>query len=284
MGGITLADARTARSHAPTLRLPRAGRHVDLRRPAQVRVHAEGGVGPVHRTKALRAADLATDNWLGGSTPPGSRHPEQRSIAGAWAVMQYSASRATCDSRAARDATEALVTGLRGMPGVRILGDPAVTLVAFTLDDADAFAVGAGARARWGLSSISKAAAEPALHRQRGARPVIPQFSDRSATRWPRCGARAPGAPRSAPTARSSDASRRDTGNGIVRRHAAHARARTAASRRLLRPRHGVLGAAGGRRHGHRHIDRQRVGEPGACRRRRRSRDTVRGRRHYQGA
>jgi sphinganine-1-phosphate aldolase len=45
-------------------------------------------------------------------------------------------------TRMARDATEALVAGLRGTSGVRVLGEPAVTLVAFTFDDADAFAVG----------------------------------------------------------------------------------------------------------------------------------------------
>jgi glutamate/tyrosine decarboxylase-like PLP-dependent enzyme len=43
---------------------------------------------------------------------------------------------------AARAAFDALVAGLRATPGIRILGDPEVTLVAFTFDDADAFAVG----------------------------------------------------------------------------------------------------------------------------------------------
>jgi selenocysteine lyase/cysteine desulfurase len=45
-------------------------------------------------------------------------------------------------TRAARDATEALVAGLRAIPGVRLLAEPDATLVAFAFDDVDAFAVG----------------------------------------------------------------------------------------------------------------------------------------------
>jgi sphinganine-1-phosphate aldolase len=100
----------------------------------------------VHRTRALREHQtFATDNWLGGlygsSGILGTRSGGP--IAGAWAVMQYLGESGYLRlTRMARDATEALVAGLRKMPGVRVLGEPATTLVAFTFDDADAFAVG----------------------------------------------------------------------------------------------------------------------------------------------
>ena len=136
----------------------------------------------VHRTKALRKHQtFATDNWLGGlyasSGILGTKSGGP--IAGAWAVMQYLGESGYLRlTRAARDATEALVTGLRGMPGVRILGEPAVTLVAFTFDDADAFAVGAAlGRRGW---FVDQQKPPPSLHCTVNAvhGPVIPQFLD----------------------------------------------------------------------------------------------------------
>jgi glutamate/tyrosine decarboxylase-like PLP-dependent enzyme len=136
----------------------------------------------VHRTKALRKHQtFATDNWLGGlyasSGILGTRSGGP--IAGAWAVMQYLGESGYLRlTRAARDATEALVTGLREIPGVRILGDPAVTLVAFTFDDADAFAVGAAlGRRGW---FVDQQKPPPSLHCTVNAvhGPVVPQFLD----------------------------------------------------------------------------------------------------------
>jgi glutamate/tyrosine decarboxylase-like PLP-dependent enzyme len=136
----------------------------------------------VYRTKALRKHQtFTTDNWLGGlygsSGILGTRSGGP--IAGAWAVMQYLGESGYLRlTRVARDATEALVAGLRGMPGVRILGQPAVTLVAFAFDDADAFAVGeALGRRGW---FVDQQKPPPSLHCTVNAvhGPVIAQFLD----------------------------------------------------------------------------------------------------------
>ena len=136
----------------------------------------------VHRTKALRKHQtFTTDNWLGGlygsSGILGTRSGGP--IAGAWAVMQYLGKSGYLRlTRAARDATEALVAGLRATPGVRILGEPAVTLVAFAFDDADAFAVGeALGRRGW---FVDQQKPPPSLHCTVNAvhGPVIAQFLD----------------------------------------------------------------------------------------------------------
>src|SRR5262245_17039044 len=136
----------------------------------------------VYRTKALRKHQtFTTDNWLGGlygsSGILGTRSGGP--IAGAWAVMQYLGESGYLRlTRVARDATEALVAGLRGMPGVRILGQPAVTLMAFAFDDADAFAVGeALGRRGW---FVDQQKPPPSLHCTVNAvhGPVIAQFLD----------------------------------------------------------------------------------------------------------
>jgi len=136
----------------------------------------------VHRTKALRKHQtFTTDNWLGGlygsSGILGTRSGGP--IAGAWAVMHYLGESGYLRlTRLARDATETLVAGLRGMPGVRILGEPAVTLVAFAFDDADAFAVGeALGRRGW---FVDQQKPPPSLHCTVNAvhGPVITQFLD----------------------------------------------------------------------------------------------------------
>jgi sphinganine-1-phosphate aldolase len=136
----------------------------------------------VHRTRALRKHQtFTTDNWLGGlygsSGILGTRSGGP--IAGAWAVMQYLGESGYLRlTRAAREATEALVDGLRALPGVRILGEPAATLVAFAFDDADAFAVG-GALGRRGWF-VDQQKPPPSLHCTVNAvhGPVIAQFLD----------------------------------------------------------------------------------------------------------
>jgi sphinganine-1-phosphate aldolase len=136
----------------------------------------------VHRSRALRKHQtFTTDNWLGGlygsSGILGTRSGGP--IAGAWAVMQYLGESGYLRlTRMARGATEALVAGLRGTSGVRVLGEPAVTLVAFTFDDADAFAVGeALGRRGW---FVDQQKPPPSLHCTVNAvhAPVIASFLD----------------------------------------------------------------------------------------------------------
>src|SRR5215468_562055 len=107
---------------------------------------AKGASVIVHRNMALRKQQtFFTDNWLGGLYASSGLLGTKSGgpIAAAWAVMQYLGEDGYLRLTAtAREATEALIAGLRAMPGVRILGEPAATLVAFTFEDADAFAVG----------------------------------------------------------------------------------------------------------------------------------------------
>ncbi len=115
---------------------------------------AKGAGVIVHRTRALRKHQtFTTENWLGGlyasSGVLGTKGGGP--IAAAWAVMQYLGEEGYLRlTKAARQATEELIAGLRAIPGVAVLGEPPATLVAFTFADVDAFAVGdALARHGW---------------------------------------------------------------------------------------------------------------------------------------
>ena len=134
----------------------------------------------VHRTKALRKHQtFATDNWLGGlyassgvlGTKTGG------AIAGAWAVMRHLGMSGYLHlTKAAREATEALVAGLEAIPGVRVLVPPDATLVAFTTGDVDPFAVGeALGRQGW---YVDQQGPPPSLHCTVNAvhGPVIGEF------------------------------------------------------------------------------------------------------------
>ena len=107
---------------------------------------AKGASVILHRTKELRRHQtFVTDDWLGGfyasSGVLGTKGGGP--IAAAWAVMQMLGAegyeRLTLQARLA---LEELVAGLRSIEGVRVLGEPEATLVAFTVEDADTFAVG----------------------------------------------------------------------------------------------------------------------------------------------
>jgi len=141
---------------------------------------AKGASVLVHRSRALRKHQtFVTDNWLGGlygsSGVLGTKSGGP--IAAAWAVLQYLGEdgylRLTRDARAA---TERLVAGLRALPGIRVLAEPDATLVAFTCDDADAFAVGNALAARGWVVDQQKP--PPSLHCTVNAvhGPVIDEF------------------------------------------------------------------------------------------------------------
>jgi glutamate/tyrosine decarboxylase-like PLP-dependent enzyme len=107
---------------------------------------AKGASVLLHRNKELRKHQtFVTQNWLGGlyasSGILGTKSGGP--IAAAWAVMKYLGEDGYLRlTKAARVATETLHEGLRRIPGVRVLAEPDATLVAFTFDDVDAFAVG----------------------------------------------------------------------------------------------------------------------------------------------
>lgn len=107
---------------------------------------AKGASVIVHRSKALRRYQtFTTDDWLGGfyasSGVLGTKSGGP--IAAAWAVLQHVGEEGYLRlTKAARSAAEELIAGLRAEPGVEVLGEPEATLVAFTITDADTFAVG----------------------------------------------------------------------------------------------------------------------------------------------
>ena len=142
---------------------------------------AKGASVIVHRDRDLRRHQtFATDAWLGGryasSGILGTRSGAP--IASAWATMRHLGTegylRLAAEARAAFDE---LVAGLRSTPGVRVLADPSVTLVAFTFDgDVDAFAVG---RALWERGWwVDQQAPPPSLHCMVNAvhRPFVGEF------------------------------------------------------------------------------------------------------------
>jgi glutamate/tyrosine decarboxylase-like PLP-dependent enzyme len=127
---------------------------------------AKGASVILHRSKELRKHQtFSTDNWLGGlyasSGVLGTKSGGP--IAAAWAVMHYLGEDGYLRlTQAARAATEELIVGLGTIAGVRILGAPDATLVAFGFDDVDAFAVGdALARRGWILDQQQP---PPSLH------------------------------------------------------------------------------------------------------------------------
>lgn len=107
---------------------------------------AKGASVIVHRSKTLRRYQtFTTDDWLGGfyasSGVLGTKSGGP--IAAAWAVLQHVGEEGYLRlTKAARSAAEELIAGLRAEPGVEVLGEPEATLVAFTVTDADTFAVG----------------------------------------------------------------------------------------------------------------------------------------------
>lgn len=180
MGGITLPMLERLGHVLPAYDFRVAGvtsMSVDLHKYGYT---AKGASVIVHRSKALRRHQtFATDNWLGGTYASSGVLGTKSGgpIAAAWAVMQYLGAagymRLTRDARAA---TEALIAGLRSTPGVSVLGHPIATVVAFTVGDADAFAVGAAlARRGW---VVDQQQPPPSLHCTVNAvhGPVIAEF------------------------------------------------------------------------------------------------------------
>jgi sphinganine-1-phosphate aldolase len=146
MGGITLPMLERLGYPIPPFdfRVPGVtSMSVDLHKYGYT---AKGASVIVYRNRELRSHQtFRTDNWLGGlyasSGVLGTKSGGP--IAAAWAVLEHLGEEGYLRlTRDARKATEALVAGLRATPGVRVLGEPAATLVAFACDGADAFAVG----------------------------------------------------------------------------------------------------------------------------------------------
>jgi glutamate/tyrosine decarboxylase-like PLP-dependent enzyme len=127
---------------------------------------AKGASVLVHRNRALRRHQtFVTRNWLGGlygsSGVLGTK--SGGSMAAAWAVLRFLGEDGYLRLVAsARATTQRFLEAARAIPGLRVLGDPDATLVAFTFDDLDAFAV---ADALWKRGwFVDRQAPPPSLH------------------------------------------------------------------------------------------------------------------------
>jgi glutamate/tyrosine decarboxylase-like PLP-dependent enzyme len=180
MGGVTLPMLERLGHPVPPFdfRVPGVtSMSVDLHKYGYT---AKGASVILHRNKALRQHQtFTTDNWLGGlygsSGVLGTKSGGP--IAAAWAVMHYLGEEGYLRlTAAARRATEALVAGLRATPGLRLLAEPDATLVAFTVDDADAFALGTALFHRGWM--VDQQQPPPSLHCTVNAvhEPVIADF------------------------------------------------------------------------------------------------------------
>ena len=180
MGGVTLPMLERLGQPIPPFdfRVPGVtSMSVDLHKYGYT---AKGASVIVHRSKELRKQQtFFTDNWLGGlyasSGVLGTKSGGP--IAAAWAVMRYLGEEGYLRlTRTALEATDALIAGLRRLPGARVLGAPDATLVAFTFDDADAFAVGDALATRGWVVDQQKP--PPSLHCTVNAvhGPVIAEF------------------------------------------------------------------------------------------------------------
>ena len=180
MGGITLPMMERLGYTVPPFDFRVAGTtsiSVDLHKYGYT---AKGASVIIYRDRELRQHQtFTTENWLGGfyasSGILGTKSGGP--IAAAWAVMNYLGRDGYLRlTRTARQTTETLVSGLRATGGVRVLGEPEATLVAFALDDADAFAVGKALHERrWFLDQQKP---PPSLHCTVNAShaQVIPEF------------------------------------------------------------------------------------------------------------
>jgi sphinganine-1-phosphate aldolase len=108
----------------------------------------------VYRSKALRSHQaFAFDGWLGGfyaSSGVAGAKPGGP-MAAAWAAFHHLGVEGYCErARAAFDARQRLEAGVRATPGLTIVGEPEVTLLAMASSDPalDVFAVGAALRSK----------------------------------------------------------------------------------------------------------------------------------------
>ncbi|AKU97683.1 Sphingosine-1-phosphate lyase [Labilithrix luteola] len=100
---------------------------------------AKGASVLLHRSRALRRHQyFVHPDWPGGlfgspsvlGTRPGG------AIAAAWAVMHYLGAEGYLDlTRRAMDATKRMADGVREIPGLRILGNPVMSLLAIGIDE-----------------------------------------------------------------------------------------------------------------------------------------------------
>ena len=152
MGGFLLPYLRRLGAPVPDFELHVPGVtsiSMDLHKYAFA---AKGASVLLHRSAALRRHQLyACADWS-GYTIINSTIQSTKSVgplAAAWAVLHFFGDDGyLAIARQVLDATHRLVAGIRSIPGLRILGEPDMNLIACAADDVDVFHLADAMRAR----------------------------------------------------------------------------------------------------------------------------------------
>jgi glutamate/tyrosine decarboxylase-like PLP-dependent enzyme len=156
----------------------RTGRRVppfDFRVPAVTSISADvhkygyaakGASVVVYRTRALRRHQwFAYANWPGGlyGSPSMTGTRPGGAIAAAWAVMRYLGEEGYTElARITMETTEHLRRGVASTPGLRVLGEPDMSVFAFTSDAIDVYVLGDALERRgW---KVDRQQLPPCLH------------------------------------------------------------------------------------------------------------------------
>ena len=107
---------------------------------------AKGASTVLYRTRALRRHQFVVyTDWSGGlyGSPSMTGTRAGGPIGAAWAVLNYLGEAGYLRMAGQTlDTVQALVAGVRGIPGLRVLGEPDMSVFSFTADDADIYRVG----------------------------------------------------------------------------------------------------------------------------------------------
>ena len=157
LGGFLLPFLESAGRAGAALRLPRPRRLDAVGRRPQVRLLHQGRLRhPAPRQDAPEPASAVPVRSLArreyGSFAMAGARPSGP-IAAAWAVLHYLGRDGYLRlAREVRDTTRKLRSGIDAIPGLRVLGDPVMSVLAFGSDRFDVFAVGDAMDARgWHL-------------------------------------------------------------------------------------------------------------------------------------
>ena len=106
---------------------------------------AKGASVLLHRSKELRKYQIyACSNWTGYTVinPTVQSTKSGGPLAAAWAVLHFIGDDGYLEiARTVLDATRRIAAGVREIPGLRLLGEPEMNLVAFTSDEVSVFHV-----------------------------------------------------------------------------------------------------------------------------------------------
>lgn len=143
---IAAAVRRAAGTVGAALHVHGRGRHLDLGRPAQVRLHPRAPASCCTASSELRRPQFFASATWPGYTMLNSTMQSTKSggpLAGAWAVVSTSVTPGYLDlAREVLEAVDRLIEGVAKVPAPRVVVPPESTLVAFATDEScDAFTV-----------------------------------------------------------------------------------------------------------------------------------------------